>query len=421
MTEQNNEQLNETSQDILRRVEQNDATLTELQIGNDRFSSRTEDNYFRLGTAISTNTNITKLEINVLYSSTTQTGIDSIGTRFHECLKLNSSIRELKIRCCRIARILTGVGEDVLKSYQQINNHLTHMAVLNATNLRDGGDNIITTTLQYCTSIKELILYDCNIAADQLLPMVEAVRGYNSLEKLYLNSNRVGNAGCEILATLLEDPNSNLAELQITSNGISNEGAVILANSLANNTKLKQLFLDRNQIDSRVEDVYIKLLCNTSSVNDTYNSNHTLSDLCLSHARHSFNKQQLLSQMNNGTNKKYVAILKILRYHPNNDMKPLFTLDLEDDEDNIKALPYVVAWFERAWEAVAFDNASLISLFDHYDRGSREPVTDDEEESRYTIDGRKLSAIYQFVHAMPLQFVPASQIEREHNKRRRDE
>ena len=90
--------------------------------------------------------------------------------------------------------------------------------------------------------------------------------------------------------------------------------------------------------------------------------------------------------MNNGANKSHVAIKKILKYHPNIDMEPFFEWNMEGEgERNLKALPYVIAWFEKAEEAVA-----------------------GEEESSYNIEERKLSAIYQFAQAMPLLFVPAS-------------
>ena len=92
-----------------------------------------------------------------------------------------------------------------------------------------------------------------------------------------------------------------------------------------------------------------------------------------------------LLNMNRDTNKSNVAIKKILKYHPNIDMEPFFEWNMEGDgERDLKALPYVVDWFERAQDAVAGD----------------------EGEERYNIDGRKLSAIYQFARAMPLMLVP---------------
>lgn len=105
-----------------------------------------------------------------------------------------------------------------------------------------------------------------------------------------------------------------------------------------------------------------------------------------------------LLTMNECTNKKHVAIKKILRYHPDLDMTALFKLDLVEGERNLKGLPWVIDWFEKAREAV---------------------TEEDEDDGGYTVEGRKLSAIYQFVHAMPLQFVHASHSEVEDKKKRK--
>ena len=66
-----------------------------------------------------------------------------------------------------------------------------------------------------------------------------------------------------------------------------------------------------------------------------------------------------LLKMNEEENKSHVAIRKILKYHPNIDMKPLFELD-SDGEQTLKALPHVVDWFERAGEAVAGDIDNIV-------------------------------------------------------------
>ena len=123
-----------------------------------------------------------------------------------------------------------------------------------------------------------------NITDEQLLPMIEAIKGgcYTSLEKLYLYSNRIGNAGCHAIATLLEDPNSNIQTLDLDENQIGTEGATAIANSLANNTNLETLYLRSNPFDPSVLGIFCRALCNTSSVNDTYHSNHTLVNLLLS-------------------------------------------------------------------------------------------------------------------------------------------
>ena len=89
---------------------------------------------------------------------------------------------------------------------------------------------------------------------------------------------------------------------------------------------------------------------------------------------------------------------KILKHHPNIDMEPHFDWDADEDEQNLKALPYVIAWFDKARAAVA----------------------DDDDES-YNIEEKKLSAIFQFAKSMPLLFVPTSDIKKDVNKKRKRE
>ena len=133
---------------------------------------------------------------------------------------------------------------------------------------------------------------------------------------------------------------------------------------------------------SNLQDIFLRVLCDTTSIDNIHGSNHTLEGLFFTHQTPS--KLPSLLNMNNGSNKSHVAIKKILLYHPNIDMEPLFEWNVEGEgERDLKALPYVIAWFERAREAIA----------------------DDEEGGSYNIDEIKLSTIYQFAKAMPLMFV----------------
>ena len=85
------------------------------------------------------------------------------------------------------------------------------------------------------------------------------------------------------------------------------------------------------------------------------------------------------------------ARLKIVQYHPNIDMEPLFEWGSED-EQTLKALPFVVTWFDKAGEVGDADD----------------------------IGKRKLSAIYQFARAMPLMFVPSFHIKVGDKKQKRE-
>jgi len=254
-----------------------------------------------------------------------------------------------------------------------------------ATNI--DGAHLIASILRRFKNIKTIHLYSQSLTGDALLPIVDGIRGHR-LEGLFLSANSIGDVGCLALATLLEDPICNLHTLELQGNDIGNEGAIAIANSLVNNTKLKRLRLNNNPFNqSMVENAFSKVICNTSNVNNTYNSNHTLENLYIQRPHSTYH----LSETNMGGNTSHVAIRKILRHHPNIDMKPLFGLATSvEGEQNLKVLPYVLAWFDRAKETVG-----------------------------YNVERRKLRAIYQFAQAMPLLFIPNSRIHGRRSKRKR--
>ena len=257
------------------------------------------------------------------------------------------------------------------------------------------------------------------------MPIVEAIREHTSLEELNLCGNRIGNTGCVTIATLLQDPNCNLHTLNLFNNIIGLEGASALANGLVRNSTLRELNLSQNLTDSSVEDIFSRVLCDTSSVSSIYSSNHTLEEVKLpppSFRRRIGEQLAALLKLNTARNKSHVAIKKILTYHPNINMEPLFEWNMEGErERNLKALPYVIAWFERAGEAVANEELkALPSLPSWFDRAGG-AVANEEGRESYNLDQRRLDTIYQFACAMPLLFVPASHIKEGNNKRKRGE
>ena len=182
------------------------------------------------------------------------------------------------------------------------------------------------------------------------------------------------------ITTLLEDPFSSLCDVSLSNNGIGNEGVLAIANSLKNNNQLQKLYFYGNPMDPSVDDIFHRVLCNTSTIENTYSSNHTLETLNVSGFGHQMGQQLVsLLRQNEDTNKSHVAMKKILKYHPNIDMEPFFEWDAEG-EQTLKALPHVIKWFERARLAVA----------------------NDEED--YRVEDQKLSVIFQFSKAMPLLF-----------------
>ena len=153
---------------------------------------------------------------------------------------------------------------------------------------------------------------------------------------------------------------------------MGNEGALIFANALARNNKLEILNLHNNEITAEGYSSFSNVLCDTSSVNKTFRSNHTL--VSLGDEDMPADVESSLELNRSSENKKQVAIKKILQHHQHFDMQPFFNWDL-------KVLPIAINWFERAHAVDEFDEAG--------------------------IGTRKLGAIYQFVRAMPEVFEPA--------------
>ena len=89
-------------------------------------------------------------------------------------------------------------------------------------------------------------------------------------------------------------------------------------------------------------DAFSEVLCNTSSIDKIYASNHTLE--CLMLSQHRGNELVSLLNLNECANKSHVAIKKILKYHPNIDMEPFFEWNMKGEgEPDLKALPFIIA------------------------------------------------------------------------------
>ena len=208
----------------------------------------------------------------------------------------------------------------------------------------------------------EIGLSSCNINDTILLSIVEVIRGHSSLKKLNLAQNRISSDGCTALVTLLEHSNCNIEHLYLYNNQIP--------------------------IHQNTEEPFSNVLCNTTSINSVYSSNHTLESLSLYRREGVGSELQALLKMNKTKNKRQIAIRKVLKYHPNMDMEPYFADWISDYEQTLKGLPYVLALFEKANES--------------YDGGPK-----------------KLSAIYQFTRAMPLSFAATPFVIESERKRKR--
>jgi len=247
-------------------------------------------------------------------------------------------------------------------------------------------------------NLKKIKIAMSGLDDDRVLQIVDAIRGYTLIEELELFNNAIEDRGCEALATL-----RNVRSLDLAVNSVGNEGAIAIANSLPENKFLQKCNLDYNQaVGARVSDDFCRSLCNTSSINDIYSSNHTLLSISFDRGDTGAKLASLLKLNRSTENKRHVAIKKILlHYKDDYDMEPLFDLSLDGERD-LKALPHVLSWFETA------------KLLRHI----LFPVGD-VPRALNDFEMKKISALYQFVNAMPMLFIPATHGKGGGNKRKR--
>ena len=307
------------SQDTLHEVKTNIASMTRLWLGGDIrlwlgddiagaqpavddgvFNSSDSRDYTKLGNYIGVNTNLQQLKVSlssrgrisssICYNSPSLDYSMTAFEGFYDGLKRNSSISELILHCGTTNLVEYGRGHEVLKilkTYQVNSSHLTKLCIDRAHLERISSCNVITDTLRSCTNLRKVALRNCNLPDEQLLPMIEAIGG--NLEELHLNGQRIGDSSYEAIATtLLEDPNTNLRILNLSNNVVreNDNGAIAIINGLARNTKLEELSFagnwgHNNYFGESVVDAICRLVCDTSSVNNTYLSNHTLKSISL--------------------------------------------------------------------------------------------------------------------------------------------
>ena len=166
---------------------------------------------------------------------------------------------------------------------------------------------------------------------------------HTDLRKLIITCNgTITMKGWKTVATLLERPDCNIKDLELYRNNLRDEGASFFVDALSSNSSLKTINLDHNGIIGGLP--FYKLLCDTSSVNKTYLSNHTLTHVSLK-GNTLYTEREAVEYMKlnreNKKNKSRTARIKILDNHSHFDMHPFFQWD-------IKALPIIINWFSKA-------------------------------------------------------------------------
>ena len=219
-----------------------------------------------------------------------------------------------------------------------------------------------------------LDLGSTSLSDEGLQSFVEGMSNCCRLKELHLSYNRSITAnGVASLSSMFRAEHCSLCTLALYNIHFGDEGAIALANGLIGNKSLTDLRFSVESVTARGWDAFSTLLCDTSSVNNTYLSNHTLTEIGNYHTPLDIKDCLELNMKLNYSNShnQATAICKILRSHPDIDVTPLF-------EFNLMCLPLVVAWFEKAKLYLGEVN-----------------------EPAEVFKNRKLSAMFKFIRGMP--------------------
>ena len=279
----------------------------------------------------------------------------------------NKSLQKLKLEDADISD--EGIV-DIITSLSMFP-HLEYLD-LEGNHLHKNGCVALATLLRCsATELKHLFISRNDIGDEGIEVLVPALTTCYHLRRLHISDNpSITTRGWQRLATILQSPNSDLREFYIPNNNTDDDDTLAaFTSALLNNHKLEELLLSENSL---ILQSFPKVLCDTSSVNATFLSNHTLHDL-----GGEVNENEIIGpllRLNRRNDKKDVATVKILQHHRDFDMLPFF-------EWEFKVLPMVLDWLERAYE---------------YEM---------PEDFEPNIGRRKLSTIYQFVRGMPVLYV----------------
>ena len=192
------------------------------------------------------------------------------------------------------------------------------------------------------------ILID-RIGWDRLL---EGLIKLEHVTEIDLSNSNIGRDGCVALVSLLERDSSSLASLSLRQNQIDDECITLLCGGLQNNESLISLDIEHNpRITKAGWECLSALVCNTTDINSTYYSNHTLQSMGISLGDMVDNREDLpldlLAVLNDvninldiNENKTDAARCKLWNTH-----FEVGVFDLHQFLDmDIRIIPRVIAW-----------------------------------------------------------------------------
>ncbi|EJK60624.1 hypothetical protein THAOC_18984 [Thalassiosira oceanica] len=305
----------------------------------------TGDDWIRLGQALGQNTTINVIQI--LVGNDPDDPIRSTEVRDAFCagFSRNRSIRVFQAE----GFDFTSRQIQILRPFFSHNAHLTEIkfyspgldsgAIDKLTDaIKERGRNIGTIRLINYISAESV---SRRVSHGRISAIVELAETCTHLTYLKMSTLRFSQNSCGSIASLLVSKKCMLVKLILQKNNINDDGCRVIAESLRMNRRLRWLVIDSDRITSQGFASFITVVCNASSIKETLDSNHIIEYIATSNGLHDRVPEDLIEllEMNQGTDKKATAELKVLRCHFN-DSVDVAMLDT-------KTLPFLFQWFGR--------------------------------------------------------------------------
>jgi len=187
--------------------------------------------------------------------------------------------------------------------------------------------------------------------------LIRLVSDMNSIKDLRLSYNySVTPTGWLALSDYLQSPNFELRELDLNCNNVNDDTLIAFTSALAHNKTLERLYIydEAESLTERGWKAVSILLCNKTSIMDTYFSNHTLHKLIEDDDYEYLNLKltydlsqdiKSLLKLNKNKDKVEVARQKILQTHFSTEDDTSYLQEFLDME--LEVIPTAVEWIGR--------------------------------------------------------------------------
>ena len=306
-----------------------------------------------------------------------------------------NSLQRSNIRLKKLDVSHSLIGNEGIVVLGRLLSNMSTLKVLNMDSLTGGwmGTNVSShdwvsffNTLQDSNfELVKLHLSRNNIDDDGLRLLIRLVSRMSTLKHLSLSDNpSITPDGLEALSGYLRSPNFGLRELLIDENNHNDGTLSVLTSALIHNKTVVCLRLgspmeqdddsddedDNELISERGWEAVSTLLCNKSSIQDTYNSNHALQNVGDYFSDEIGDKLWPHLELNENKDKAEVARQKILQTHfSSSDASKLQELlDME-----LEMLPSAISWIGRSLPIGYWKGAQVSGLSTMYNLMRRLP------------------------------------------------